>query len=181
VRADFAAGNRAFDKGDYATALREWRPVAEKGDAAAQFFLGYMYDQGVGVIQDYAEAVHWYRNAADQGHATARVHLALMYEEGRGVTQDYAEAHMWFNLAASRATGDEQYKYTHGREQVAKKMTAQQIAEAQRRAREWMPRSAQRKGEWPLTMSGLSLFVVLLGLAAAMLLFRLARKKVGDQ
>jgi TPR repeat protein len=63
-----------------------------------------------------------------------------MYDDGHGVPQDYAEAHMWLNLAAWRASGEDQKKYADVRDSVAKKMTAQQIAEAQRRAREWKPK-----------------------------------------
>ncbi len=62
---DFDKGMQAYDRVDYAAALREWRPLAEKGDAVAQFFLGFMYHQGQGVKRDYAEAVKWYRKAAN--------------------------------------------------------------------------------------------------------------------
>lgn len=54
---DFDAGLRAYTSGDYATALQEWRPLAEQGNASAQIVLGFMYDQGRGVAQDYVEAV----------------------------------------------------------------------------------------------------------------------------
>ena len=66
-----------------------------------------------------------------------------MYYNGQGVTQDYAEAYVWLNLAASRASGDDQKRYADARESVAKKMTIQQIVEAQRRAREWKPKTSQ--------------------------------------
>ncbi len=57
--AGFDEGVAAYNRGDYATTLREWRPLAEQGNAKAQFFLGIMYDKGKGVPQDYAEAVGW--------------------------------------------------------------------------------------------------------------------------
>jgi TPR repeat protein len=63
-----------------------------------------------------------------------------MYEQGRGVPQDYVESHMWYNLAASNASGDNREGFTNERDHVAKKMTPEQIAEAQRRAREWKPK-----------------------------------------
>ncbi len=65
--AGFAEGVAAWDRGDYATALREFRPLAEQGDASAQHNLGLMYNNGLGVAQDYAEAVRWYRKAVEQG------------------------------------------------------------------------------------------------------------------
>jgi hypothetical protein len=98
------------------------------------------------VPQDYAEAVRWYRKAADQGYLNAQTILGFMYAQGQGVPQDYAEAHMWLNLAASRASGENQKKYAEARESIAKKMTSQQIAEAQRRAREWKPKSGENLG-----------------------------------
>ena len=62
---DFDAGLAAANAGDYAAALREWRPLAEQGDANAQSALGVMYDNGPGVARDDAEAVRWYRLAAN--------------------------------------------------------------------------------------------------------------------
>ena len=71
-------GGAAYDRGDYATALKEFRPLAEQGNADAQFNLGFMYENGLGVPQDYAEAVKWYRNAAEQGYAQGQANLGLM-------------------------------------------------------------------------------------------------------
>ena len=70
VAGPFEDADAAFDKGDYATAMRLWRPLADQGNAAAQYNLGLMYEQGQGVPQDYAAAVSWYRKAADQGMPT---------------------------------------------------------------------------------------------------------------
>ncbi len=72
--ADLQAG-MAAERGDYATALKERRPLAEQGHASAQNNLGHMYGNGEGVPQDYAEAVRWYRLAAEQGHDTAQHNL----------------------------------------------------------------------------------------------------------
>ena len=80
----------AYESKDYATALKLWRPLAEQGDAQAQYNLGIMYDNGQGVPQDDAEAVKWYRKAAEQGIAKAQYNLGVMYANGRGVPQDYA-------------------------------------------------------------------------------------------
>ena len=93
--ADFDAALTAYDRGDYAAALAELRPLAEQGDATAQNSLGFMYDEGHGVPQDYAEAMTWYRKAAEQGDDYAQASLGFMYERGKGVPQDYATAHMW--------------------------------------------------------------------------------------
>ncbi len=75
----------AFERGDYATALREFRVFAEQGDADAQYNLALKYDNGQGVPQDYAEAAKWYRKAAEQGIAKAQNNLGLKYAKGDGV------------------------------------------------------------------------------------------------
>ena len=97
----------AYGRGDYATALKLWTPLADHGNAFAQVRLGVMYEKGQGVPQDDAEAVKWYRLAADQGDATGQVRLGLAYVTGRGVPQDDAEAVKWYRLAADQgdATG----------------------------------------------------------------------------
>jgi TPR repeat protein len=99
-----------------------------------------MYDTGQGVPQDYQEAERWYRLAAEQGHAKAQYNLGVMYTNGKGVPQDYVQAHTWINLAASRATTGEA-KYRLARDSLAERMTASQVAEAQRLAREWQPKT----------------------------------------
>ena len=137
----FNAGVDAYKRGDYATAVREWRPLAEQGNANAQTNLGFMYKEGRGVPQDYAKAVKWYRKAAEQGHATAQYNLGFMYGKGQGVPQDDAQAHMWFDLAASRfPPGEKRDKAVKNRNIVANKMTPAPIAEAQKLAREWKPK-----------------------------------------
>ena len=92
----------ADDRGDYSTAARLWRELAEHGDYYAQYRLGVMYGRGRGVPQDYAETVKWYRLTAEQGFEIAQYELGLMYNHGEGVPQDYAEAVKWYRLAAER-------------------------------------------------------------------------------
>src|SRR6266403_2023772 len=128
-----AADARA--RGDYAKALRIIRPLANDGDAAAQFNLGVMYLAGHGVQQDYSAAALWFRKAAEQGYALAQTNLGVLYAEGRGVPQDYVRAHMWFSL--SRAQGEQ--SAVKGLEMVEQRMTPAQIAEAQKLARDWKP------------------------------------------
>ena len=98
---NFDKADKAYEAGDYTTAAKEFRLLAEQGDAGAQFNLGYMYSKGEGVVQDYAEAMRWYRLAAEQDYADAQFNLGLMHFKGQGVPQDYVLAHMWFNIAAA--------------------------------------------------------------------------------
>ena len=125
---------------DDAEAVRWYRLAADQGDAAAQDNLGRMYVNGEGVPQDDAEAVRWYRLAADQGYAAAQGNLGFMYDNGEGVSQNYIEAHMWANLAAAQSSGEDRDRWVKNRDFVAAKMTTEQVAEAQRRAREWKPK-----------------------------------------
>jgi TPR repeat protein len=133
---DFSEGVNAYQRGDYATALRIYRQLADQGDANAQCGLGLMYGFGKGVTQDYAAALKWYHKAAAQGYADAQLNLGLLYTRGRGVTQDIVQAHMWYTLAA--ASGDRSAGPL--RDALATKMTPAQIAEAQKMAREWKPK-----------------------------------------
>ena len=110
--ADLLTGFKAYESGDYATALREWEPLAEQGHAGAQSLLGLMYRKGQGVAQDDKAAVKWYRLAAKQGFAGAQYNLGLMYAHGEGVPQDYKAAVKLFRLAAEQ--GDAQAQYNLG-------------------------------------------------------------------
>ncbi len=146
--ADFDAGVEAYNRGDYATALRIFRQLADQGDAKAQIKLGVMYARGWvvtttgkiieyrNVRPDHAEAARWFRKAAEQGDADAQYNLGIMYANGRGVTQDYVQAHMWYNHA--RAQGKETASKLLDIAEL--RMTAEQIAEAQKLAREWKPK-----------------------------------------
>jgi TPR repeat protein len=130
--ADFQKGLTAAQSGDYATALREWTPLAKQGDARAQSSLGLLYEAGKGVPQDYETAVKWYKLAAEQGDASAQSSLGLMYGKGQGVIRDYVYAHMWTNLAASNGNKNG----GKVRDIVAKGMTSSQLETAQKLARE---------------------------------------------
>ena len=141
ARAGFDEAAAAYKRGDYARAVREWRPLAEQGYSKAQYNLGIMYEKGRGVTQDYAEAARWYRKAAEQGFAEAQYNLGVTYERGHGVPMDFVQAHMWYNLAASRyPPGEDRDKSVKNRDIVAEKMTPAQISEAQKLAREWRPK-----------------------------------------
>ena len=100
--ADFQKGLDAAQRGDFATALREWKPLAEQGVPGAQYNLGLMYEDGKGVPQDYKTAVKWYELAAEQGDSFAQYNLGLMYRKGQGVSQDYKIAVKWYELAAEQ-------------------------------------------------------------------------------
>ncbi len=107
--ADYEAGLAAARAGDYATALREWRPLAEAGNRDAQFNLGLIYENGLGVPADGAEAARWYRRAAEQDDRAAQAYLAEMYAKGLGIERDDIEALRWYRRAAERGHAAAQY------------------------------------------------------------------------
>ena len=106
--ADYDKGLAAANSGDFATALREWTPLAEQGVANAQFNLGLMYCYGRDIPQDYKTAVKWFTRAAEQGVANAQFNLGRMYHQGRGVPQDYKTALKWYTLAAEQGQANAQ-------------------------------------------------------------------------
>jgi TPR repeat protein len=109
VAGPFDDGIAAVSRRDYATAMRIFRPMADRGLNAAQLMVGTMYDNGWGAPQNYAEAMKWYRLAADQGDAAAQSSLGSMFNNGRGVRQSYAEALKWYRLAAEQGYSAAQY------------------------------------------------------------------------
>lgn len=118
----------AYDRGDYATALRLYQQLADKGSATAQLNLGIMYASGQGVPQNYTEAVKWYGLAANQGLAGAQYNLALMYTNGQGVPQNYVLAYKLFSLSAAQGFTEA----VKGRDFITARMTPAEVDEARK-------------------------------------------------
>ncbi|MFZ7107977.1 tetratricopeptide repeat protein [Avibacterium avium] len=102
-------GFEAAQRGDFATALQLWKPLAERGHAKAQYNLGVMYKNGQEVKQDDFQAVKWYQKAAEQGDAKAQYNLGNMYSTGRGVKQDDFQAVKWYQKAAEQGYASAQF------------------------------------------------------------------------
>jgi hypothetical protein len=136
--ADFNAGIKAYQRDDYATAYREWKPLAKKGDPAAQYNLGLLYHFGLGVRRDEAEAAKWYGLAAEQGDADAQHAIGDFYIEGLWGKPEYAEAAEWFRLAAEQGHAEAQRKlgalYARGRG----------VPKNQIKAAKWLRRAAKQ-------------------------------------
>ncbi len=128
----------AYERGDYATALAIWRPLAEGGDADAQYFVGGVYAFGWGVARDDREAARWFRLAAEQGLAKAQFALGLMYANGEGVAKDDKEAVRWYRLAAEQGNANAQanlgFRYAKG----------QGVAKDEREAVRWHRLAAEQ-------------------------------------
>jgi uncharacterized protein len=137
----FPQGVAAFKRQDYVAASRNFIPLAEQGDPAAQSQLGFMFETGRGVPQNYTEAAMWYRRAAEQGDSLAQYSLGLLYDKGFGVPRDIVEASKWLNLSTAAAPPQAREARARIRDAVATKMTRGEIARARLRALEWAPRA----------------------------------------
>jgi len=133
---DFSAALTAYQKGDYVTAAKEWRTLADSGDAPSQYNLGLLYYDGHGVPQDFAQAASWFHRAADQDYTKAQHNLGAMYGTGKGVKRDFVQAYMWMNICAAKGDSG----CVDQRDLLAKKLKASQLSAAQRMASEWQPK-----------------------------------------
>ena len=134
--ADFATGLTAYEKGDYVTAVKEWMPLAEQGDAPTQYNVGLLYLDGKGVPQSPVEAAKWFTRSAEQGYTQAQHNLGAMYGSGQGIKRDYVQAYKWLNICAAK--GDD--GCASQRDQVAKKLKRRQLEAAQKLSVEFAPK-----------------------------------------
>ena len=167
-------GSAAYHDKDYAKAAALWEPLAEKGDATAQYYLGSLFAEGKGVApndatafqwfqraanqgnaaaqydvgasyaagtgidKSDANAAKWFRRAADQGMVFAQLNLGLLYAAGNGVPQDNVEALKWLELAfRGLPAGGPRMDVAHAMQDVAAKMTREQIEETKQREAGW--------------------------------------------
>src|SRR3954464_6542462 len=107
---------------DYVSAARILVRRAERGEPAAQTYLGFMFEAGRGVPQNYTEAAMWYRRAAEQGDSLAQYALGLLYDKGQGVPRDIVEASKWLNLSAAAAPPRAREARARIRDAVTRKM-----------------------------------------------------------
>ena len=127
----FVDGLRAYDAGDYADAFAVWSDLARRGDAEAEAAIAGLYLQGLGVEWSAAQAAAWYRRAAKRGLMAAQMNLGDLYATGRGVRRDLVEAYLWLGLAAAQGNSWSAAR----RDEIAKVMSATDIAEAEALAR----------------------------------------------
>jgi TPR repeat protein len=113
---------------------------ALKGDVDAQFDLGKNYEAGrIGLKKDMVQAEHWYREAANQGEPFAQASLGILYGFGKGIPADLVQALMWYELATEHTTGGDRDTIAEMRDDLAARMTPQQVAEARKLAHDWKP------------------------------------------
>ena len=133
---DFGSGLSAYNRGDYIAAFRDWYPLAEHDDAAAQAGLGFLFHKGLGVAQDDVEAASWFEKAADKGQAEAQLLLGTLYFFGEGVQQNYVKAFAWCEIAQSNGQSDA----LECRDAALEHMTSAEITQSFRLVTEWLGR-----------------------------------------
>jgi hypothetical protein len=134
-----ARATAAYARGDYIAVVNVLTPLALRGDANAQAFLGFMYENGFGAPQAYDAAADLYVQAAIRGNPFGQAMLGLMYDKGHGVPQDFILAYKWLDLGAAHAPKRQREYYLRLRNAVAIKMSPAQIAVGQRLALLWAP------------------------------------------
>lgn len=137
----------ALQRGDFRVAGALFSPLAEKGDARAQYNLGLLYASGLGVTHDYQAALKWHRLAAGQGHAGAQNALAQMYAKGHGVPQDSVRAHLWYSVAVESSTAGSKDELMKDRDNLASRMTPAQIQKADVLATQCLESNFKKCGE----------------------------------
>jgi TPR repeat protein len=139
AHAGFDDAVQAYGTGDYATALAEFKVLANQGKPEAQYFMGLFYHNGFGVPRDQAESVNWFLKAARQGDARSQYYVGIMAEKGQGLEKDPVAAHMWLSLSAANPHSSHRDSlYTREAiEKLERKMTPEQIAKAKESAKNW--------------------------------------------
>jgi TPR repeat protein len=133
--ARFGEALAAYDAGDYPTSFEIWHPMAEAGDTEAQMALAGLYLAGLGMPADAAEAARWYRRAAASGDPVAQLNLGDFHLKGLGVSRDPLLAYAWFSLAADQGRRWAALQ----RDELAERLTASELAEAQALAADLRP------------------------------------------
>lgn len=134
-------GLKAFARKEYAAAAKLFRPLAEKGNAVAQYRIALMHKMGLGVSKDRKLAQKWSRLAAKQGNTDAQVLLGSLYYKGEGgESDDIAHAYMWYDVAATQGNADAKKELAA----VSNELSPQQIAEARAKAQKCASSSYQQ-------------------------------------
>jgi len=103
-----AAGQESLRRGEYSEAMTQLVPLANSGDAQAQYEVGRMYEGGQGVAKDFVKAAVWYRKSAATGNHQAQLLLSLMFARGQGVPQDDKQGLAWLSKALEGAPPEKQ-------------------------------------------------------------------------
>ena len=130
--------NAAYQRGNYAAAEKILLPIAEAGNAYAQYRLGLVYLEATGEMRSPEEAAKWFESAALQGQPHAQYKLGILYVNGNGVSRDFVQAYMWLTLSTRHVAGSGS-EAVRQRDMLAARMSSSQIADAQKLVKSWRP------------------------------------------
>ncbi len=145
VYANYEKGLEALTKNDFATAIKEWTPLANQGDANLQSTIAVLYHTGQGVKQSYKDAFYWYEKAAKQGISAAQANLGVMYAKGTGTKQDFVQSYAWYSLAADTLSLDKVGSALWGIDYLASQMSAQQLDAGKKLFKEYQKKYTTKK------------------------------------
>lgn len=143
----FEDGVLAMQKGDYQTARARWAPLAKEGHAGAQYNLGALYANGLGIKQDMHTALKWFDASAQQGNPHAMFSLGMLYADGNGTDQNLGAAYVWFRLALKYGAEDPTFKNQvptaqNYLSQVMGAMTKTQMLQYENVVMQWRPKKS---------------------------------------
>jgi len=139
ARAGYSEGMQAYEETRFEYAMQEFRRLAARGHAGAEFMLGVMYFQGQGPSRDQSIAAVWFYKSALKGHAGAQLALGSIHIRGIGVYQDLSKAYKWLTIAAESGIGDISQQASTLRKDAALLMTKDEIDEAVSAAKDFKP------------------------------------------
>ncbi|MQA64619.1 MAG: hypothetical protein GEU76_01760 [Alphaproteobacteria bacterium] len=137
--ASLKQGRQYYVAKEYDKAFEEIEPLAEDGEAQAQYILGVMYLRGQYVAEDPAIAAEWFRKAADQGHAISQINLAILFARGEGVEKNLREAYFWSRLARRQLTGRQGDAAAQMSASLGRAIGSQRRSETEARIASWQP------------------------------------------
>ena len=137
--AEYAAGVRAYNAGNFETAILEFQPLVERGHSGAELMLGVMYLRGQGYRQDEGLAAVWMYKAARKGEAGAQLVLGSQLLYGRGVRRDVRQALVWLTLAAESGVASVAEQAVIYRDDALQFLSPRQVEDAQRKAQSFSP------------------------------------------
>jgi TPR repeat protein len=130
--------NAAYQRGNYAAAEQILLPLAEAGNAYAQYRLGLVYLEATNEMKSPEEASKWLESAALQGQPHAQYKLGILYVNGNGVSRDFVLAYMWLTLSTRHIAGSGS-EAVRQRDMLAARMSSSQLADAKKLVRDWRP------------------------------------------
>ena len=141
-RASIAEKSSYAQSNEVSAALHLLRPLAENGDAEAQYRIGQLYEEALEVANSGTNALEWYKQSAEQGHAHAQFSLGRLFVVGHDISQDYVQAYKWFILSESGLPESDtraRAQAAKARETISPMMTPAQISKAKKLAASWAP------------------------------------------